>query len=320
MSTFSFTEINGDEVLRLTSIREGEQKIGQAIAKNGNQQTTKFVVLGISEDFGPQANQGFPGSANAFDAFLSRFLNMQSNRFIKADEILVIGKIVQHGTFKNVADGRNKIEELDELVHQTLAPWVDQGKIPIVVGGGHNNAYPIIKTIARSQDEAIEVVNLDPHADCRPIEGRHSGNPFSFAAMNGYLDKYTVIGLHKAYNSEYILDFLDLHKFDYYFFEDMIDHPLLFTETIQKITANSKDKIGIELDLDCIKGMPSSAFTPSGFSVEQARYYIRSIARNKPVHYLHLPEGAPSDITEEKIIGKTLAYLVHDFISTQQGK
>lgn len=320
MSTFSFTEITGNDILRLTSVREGEQKIGQIIANNEHQQTSKYVILGISEDFGPQANHGFPGTVNAFDAFLSRFLNMQANRFIKAEEILVIGKIVQHGTFKNVADGRNKIEELDELVHQTLAPWVDQGKIPIVIGGGHNNAYPIIKTIAKSQDQAIEVVNLDPHADCRPIEGRHSGNPFSFAAMNGYLDKYTVLGLHKAYNSEYILDFLDLHKFDYHFFEDMIDLPQLFTETIQEIASRATNKIGIELDLDCIKGMPSSAFTPSGFSVEQARYYVRSITSKKAVHYLHLPEGAPSNTTEEKIIGKTLAYLVHDFISTQQRK
>jgi formiminoglutamase len=62
--------------------------------------------------------------------------------------------------------------------------------------------------------------------------------------------------------------------------------------------------------------MPSSAYTPSGFSVENARNYIRKLAHHKKCVYLHLPEGAPTNIQEEKIVGKTLAYLVWDFITT----
>lgn len=75
---------------------------------------------------------------------------------------------------------------------------------------------------------------------------------------------------------------------------------------------------GIELDMDCIRFMPSSAFTPSGFSVEQARYFIHAIANLPNCGYLHLPEAAPMDDIEEKITGKTLAYLVWDFITIQQ--
>lgn len=320
MSTFGFIAFEQEELQDLTTTREGEQKIGQHIRLEPLDSSVKYVILGICEDFGPQANHGFPGSTRAFDAFLTRFLNMQANRFISTESICIAGKIVQHHSFKNVADARNKIEELDELVHHVLNPWVEAGKIPIVIGGGHNNAYPLIKTIAKSLDESIEVVNLDPHADCRPIEGRHSGNPFSFAAMNGYLEKYTVIGLHQAYNSEYILDFLKLHRFDYCFYEDIIDQPQLFVDTVQKIALNTATKIGIELDLDAVCNMPSSAFTPSGLSTEQARYYIRKIAGNRGVHYLHLPEGAPANLAEEKIVGKTLAFFVHDFISTHQRK
>jgi formiminoglutamase len=60
--------------------------------------------------------------------------------------------------------------------------------------------------------------------------------------------------------------------------------------------------------------MPSSAFTPSGFSLNDARKYIHTIAKHKNISYLHLPEGAPSSVKEEKIVGKALAYLVSDFI------
>jgi formiminoglutamase len=62
--------------------------------------------------------------------------------------------------------------------------------------------------------------------------------------------------------------------------------------------------------------MPSSAFTPSGFSVEQARYFIQSISSHTSCSYLHLPEAAPTNEGEEKITGKALAYLVWDFITT----
>jgi formiminoglutamase len=46
--------------------------------------------------------------------------------------------------------------------------------------------------------------------------------------------------------------------------------------------------------------------------------YIRKMARNKKVGYLHLPEAAPKNEQDDKIVGKTLAYLVSDFIKVHQ--
>jgi hypothetical protein len=61
--------------------------------------------------------------------------------------------------------------------------------------------------------------------------------------------------------------------------------------------------------------MPSSAYTPSGIQMEQARYYIRHLSGNRNVAYFHLPEGAPITNLDEKIVGKGLAYLIWDIIS-----
>jgi len=39
------------------------------------------------------------------------------------------------------------------------------------------------------------------------------------------------------------------------------------------------------------------------------------VAKLNKVVYVHLPEGAPLNENEKLIVGKTLAYLVTDFIS-----
>ena len=46
----------------------------------------------------------------------------------------------------------------------------------------------------------VAAVNLDPHADFRATEGRHSGNGFSYAYMDGALGFYHVVGLHPGKN------------------------------------------------------------------------------------------------------------------------
>jgi formiminoglutamase len=42
------------------------------------------------------------------------------------------------------------------------------------------------------------------------------------------------------------------------------------------------------------------------------------MAKSRKVQYLHLPEAAPKNEKEEAIVGKTLAYLVTDFIKANQ--
>ena len=62
--------------------------------------------------------------------------------------------------------------------------------------------------------------------------------------------------------------------------------------------------------------MPTSAFTPSGFSVNEIRSVIKAL-NAQTIHYLHLPEGSPNNHLEESIVGKTLAYFVTDFMKKQ---
>lgn len=316
---FQFVQYNDSSLKDLLTVREGETKLGQIIKGDFSNENVRFVILGICENIGPQSNFGLPGSENGFQAFLKRFLNMQSNRFLSGENISIAGQIVQLSAFSNVEEGKMLINELDELVYQIVSSIIKAGKIPIVIGGGHNNAFPLIKATSVLNNGNVSVINLDPHADCRPFEGRHSGNPFSYAFAQGYLTDYTVLGLHKSYNSEYLFEFLDSHQFNYTFYEDYLSGAQNLSSDIRVICENhaNKKNVGIELDMDAIQYMPSSAFTPSGITLEEAREYIMFTAQIPTVRYLHLPEAAPITEMDQKVVGKALAYLVWDFIHSR---
>ncbi len=311
---FDFQPYDIQNHLSLISKRNGETKLGERLASSYIDNKVSYVILGISEDIGPQANLGLKGSNSAFKSFLTRFLNCQSNRFLTGENISILGEIKSNINFETIEKARIQVDELDEFVIDILSPVIKEGKIPIVIGGGHNNAFPLIKANYLISNTPLDIINLDPHADCRAIEGRHSGNPFSYAKEFGFMNHYTVLGLHQQYNSESIYNYLDLHKFDYSFFEDYLDSKSNLIDDIKLFKKKSINKIGIELDLDSIKMIPSSAFTSSGFTIEEARIYIRQLAKMKNCAYLHFPEGAPNTEIDEKVVGKMLNYFVTDFI------
>lgn len=310
--SFELLKFNKKDINNCFSLRDGEIKLGQVI---NNSENPKYVILGIEESIGPKANKGRGGAENGFKSFLSIFLNMQSNESLYGNQIKVLGKITQlTGINENFS---SKVEELDDFVFDVLKEHISEGQIPIVIGGGHNNAFPLMKFSAYRFSNKINVVNLDAHADYRLLEGRHSGNPFSYAYNQQLLKKYHVFGLHQRYNSQRILDDLRRDGHSFTFNEDYIMNERNYLDDfkdVQSITNQSDKSLGIELDLDVIERMPASAFSPVGISIDTCRRYLRTFAKNEHVAYLHLPEGAPQNDEEDRIVGKTLAYFVSDFM------
>jgi len=310
---FSFSPADQSFIQDHTTLRNGETRLGQVVQAYSTETTCRYVILGIEESVGPALNLGLTGAEHAFKAFLKRFLNMQSNDYLSGVDIMIAGTI---SISSNASFDNKSIEALDNLVESVLHPFVCQGITPIVIGGGHNNALPIIRAISKATDSKLGIINMDPHGDCRTTEKRHSGNSFSFGFQEDLISYYSVIGLHPQYNNVHILNFLKDNKCDFTLFDDYLlgKRDLLTDLYDEKSHLESIDHFGIELDLDAIQGMPSSAFTPSGFSLNEGRMYVKTLANSSKCRYLHLPEGAPCNEQEEKIVGKALAYLVWDFI------
>ena len=315
--SFEWIPLSESDLKKKVNVREGETKVGQRIKVDvQNESAIRYVIIGICEDIGPQTNGGFPGSDKAYEAFLTYFVNVQSNEFLNGDAILILGHIQPLVDFKNQQQGFELVEELDNFVQEILTPYITKNYIPIVIGGGHNNAFPLIKTVSQYLQIPIKVVNLDPHADFRALEGRHSGNPFSYAFEQNWMHHYAVMGLHQSYNSQYLLDELRNNKCTFTFWDDYVSGKANFEQDLKRISKEIQtDYFGLELDMDSIADMPVSAYTPSGVSLELARKYVMTMANSPKVKYFHLPEASPKD--EIAKVGKALTYLVTDFIKTR---
>ncbi len=325
---------------RLVRSRKHETKIGEQCSyplDAGSWETDlqasacRFVLLGIPEDIGVKANFGRGGAHTAWKPALESFLNQQSNAFFDGCPVFVLGHIfvddlmeqaseLSTKTAKDIDALRALVSELDVRVSDVIGRIVKSGKIPVVVGGGHNNAYPIIKGCAMALAGPVNVINCDPHSDFRPLEGRHSGNGFSYAWEEKFLRRYSVFGLHEQYNTAQVLrDFSkqNAHLF-YTSYEDIfIRESKTFSAALNHNIGFVKDAgCGVEIDLDAITNVPSSAKTSSGLSPVQARQYAYQCGRQLNALYFHIAEGAPvlSHIKADNKTGKLIAYLMTDFM------
>lgn len=315
----------------LLSTRPGETKLGERIglpASNDlpaslEQSRARFVLLGIPEDIGVRANLGIGGAHTAWIPALRSFLNTQSNRFVDGSEILLLGhldieKELQASLGADVQELRALVAAIDDLVSPMVRMIVESQKVPLIVGGGHNNAYPILKGCSQGRRAPINCINLDAHSDYRRVEGRHSGNGFRYARTGGYLRRYALPWLHEAYNSAEVVAELESDpQINLHFAEA---GGSLDTAVTAAIRFAEGAPTGIELDLDCIAGVLSSAATSSGITADQAREFVRRCARECDAAYLHLTEGATElrDGRKDPLTAKLISYLLRDFIAAQQ--
>ncbi|MEP6615892.1 MAG: formimidoylglutamase [Ginsengibacter sp.] len=337
---------NKEDVLILTKLRKFETKLGERISCASEKKSIehvlgnspcKYILFGIPEDIGVKANEGIGGADSAWFAFLSAFLNTQSNDFLSGEGILLLG----HFDFtdlkmlieSNAATSEEKVEAyrhavnlIDEEVENLVKAITQFKMIPVIIGGGHNNAYPAIKGASKGLHKAellplaqLNCINLDSHSDYRPEEGRHSGNAFRYAEEDGYLNKYCIIGLHENYVPQNV--WIDITKnpfIDYITYEDIFIHEKRnFIQAVAHATGFTEETYtGIELDLDSIENVLSSASTPSGISVLHARQFMNFVATDAKIAYVHICEGATSLENERtsEDTGKLISYLVTDFI------
>ncbi len=330
---------NKEHLLRETSLRKGETKLGETLQTVASleyleENHAAFALLGLREDIGIRANLGLGGATTAWDYTLKALCNMQENRFNKGKNIIVLGALHFDDLLKESEkldtsnpEDLNRLRgltasidlELSELVKNVI----DVQKTPIIIGGGHNNVYGNLKGVSSALQRAVNALNIDPHTDYRSMEGRHSGNGFRYAKEENYLNKYAVWGLHESYNANDILELFENDpKLHYQSFEDIVN--LANTEKQKRLKHVlhwlGTDPLGLELDLDSVAYFPASALTPSGFSLNEVRQIVMQTCSLANIYYFHICEASPGRANsemEKKLIGKSLAYLITDFVKSK---
>ncbi|WP_452220716.1 formimidoylglutamase [Lacinutrix salivirga] len=327
---------NSSNVEKFINKRQGETKFGEhikllqpntSIYDALKSLDVLYVLVGIPESVGVFANYGKTGAYKAWQATIKVLLNVQSNPLTHPEKLLLLGhldftdeeeqiKTLNQNKKKDLNKARSIVETIDTHVSHLMSTIVNAGKIPIAIGGGHNNAYGMIKGTSLALKKPINAINFDAHTDFRALEGRHSGNGFSYATKEGFLKNYFVFGLHNNYTSQPIFEQFETTKsLDFVSYEAMqISKTSSFNKGIkQGKNFVCKAPFGLELDCDSIINIPSSAMTPSGFSVEKARRFITEFAKEQNIKYLHICEAAPSK-KQTNQVGKLITYLITDFI------
>ncbi|WP_435254670.1 formimidoylglutamase [Tenacibaculum sp. A30] len=331
------TIFNEKDIQGLVTPREGETKLGECVAvinpKKELQSALEnsdasFVILGVPEDIGVRMNGGNGGAHTAFIPTLKSFLNTQQNQFIDGNDILILGYLdclddVYDFDVSDREKGDLLVKAIDKELSSLIKRIVESGKTPIIIGGGHNNAYGNIKGLSQAKEKPINVINLDAHTDLRRLEERHSGNGFSYALQEGFINHYFMFGLHENYTPQYIFEMIhDSLNLEYNTFEELeVYQSTSFDGELQRAKNFIQEQpFGIEIDLDCIQHFPSSAMTPSGFTPQQARRFTHYFGKLQNASYLHICEGAPAVVKDEIAngqVGKYISYLISDFIKAK---
>jgi formiminoglutamase len=332
------------DLAKITKYRSGVIKFGEKMLTVPKNQNTldfiknckaKYVLLGIPEDIGIRANAGNHGAALVWDYAVSNLVNLQHNKYCKGDDILLLGTIDVRLEMKEVEkldiripENRIKmnglVNKVDKEVTNVIYNLIKLGKIPIIIGGGQNNAYGNIKGTALAKGKPINAINFDALSDFRILEGRSNINGFSYAYEEGFLNKYFVFGLHESYISKSALDRIKKTegKIAFNTYDEInIRRSKNFDYELQRALDFIKDEsYGIEIDLGAIPLIPSSLTRISGFSVEELRIYINHIAKNKNATYLHICEGkATADEDKDGLlIGMLISKLITDFIKSNK--
>ena len=313
------------DLLALTNCREGETKLGQEFATVSSLEqlatnTARFVVVGLAEDIGVLANGGKSGAANTWSEVFPVLCNIQCSEKLAGADVLLLGCLTFKEELKQ-AKGADKVQlrtlvnTVDEAAGKLAQVIFAAGKVPIFIGGGHNNAYPILKAFSQINNQLVNTINIDAHADFRALEGRHSGNGFSYAFNEGFLNKYAVLGLHENYNSQYLRNELSSNpdRIQATYFEDFLTGKTTPEQAFENALVFTRGLCGLELDVDSMAHVAASASSPTGFTVEQVRSFIYQTKQTK-LGYLHICEGIAN---AENLVAKLIGYLVSDFIKAQ---
>jgi agmatinase len=189
--------------------------------------------------------------------------------------------------------------------------FVNEGKIPVMLGGEHSLSYPFVKACKKKYPELGFVV-LDAHMDLREEfhDEKNSHACISRHVIDDLTGKYVSIGIRSGTREEY--EYVTENKIQLFSAEDV------YSEGIEKIISEFRDYIKgpvyLSIDMDVIDPAYAPALgtpEPYGITPRDVRTVISCLAPQ--IVGFDLVEIAPAyDSGGTAVLG---AKLVRDFIA-----
>lgn len=256
------------------------------------------VIIGVPQHIGVERNGGRPGAEGgprAIRTALSKLATSSISDAVATGKLMLVdaGDIDPEGS---------TLEQIHDVLHDAVRGLLEMGAFPIILGGGHDTAWPTIRAY-ETLGTPYGVINIDAHADVRPLQSErraHSGSPFrqmldvegSVIIPGGFvefgLQHHAVSATHLRYVTDHgmhvmMLDAVRAEGMD-----------VAWSQALQK--AGSSGRMHISLDMDGF----ASAFAPGvsapssdGFTPAEIGAALREAARRPTMRSFDVVELNP---------------------------
>lgn len=249
-------------------------RVGHLLAESSADSRKQAVVLlGSPQDAGVRRNGGRPGAAAAPEAIrraLCKFTPFAGDKSI-ADSIALsdAGDMIVEGI---------DLEEIHERQQLVVAYLLSQGCIPIVLGGGHDIAWPDSAGFGAVHPE-FGVINIDPHTDVRPLVAglAHSGSPFRQMLESEHINvpagAFVEFGTQQFAVAQSHVRYLEDRGMHVVWYHDIRQAGFIpaFEASLARASDNSRRPIYVSFDMDSVRSADApgvSATAPIGFSAD----------------------------------------------------
>ncbi len=182
-------------------------------------------------------NRGRAGAAEGASALRERMSNLPA---VAALDLVDCGDVVE----------ASSVLATQEALAWAVERIVRAGGIPVILGGGHDQAYGHFLGIAQATGKAPGCLNFDAHADLRPIpaDGPNSGTPYTQAAQwcaehNATFD-YAIVGWQDCANTQLLRNRAEEVG------AEILRAPLEVDDVQSLVAIRDSDAIALSIDLD----------------------------------------------------------------------
>jgi agmatinase len=224
-----------------------------------------------------------------------------------------IYKEVGIATVRAIDTMDGSLEEVIAEIFSAQCGFIDDGKLPVALGGEHSLTPPLVKAVAKKYKD-LSVLQIDAHADLREA---YQGNANSHAcAMRRVVEICPAVQVGiRSLSVEEANDIPRLRT-KIYWAREIVHAPV--EGWIAKVLADLSHHVYLTVDLDGFDPsiIPATGTPePGGLNWHQVTSLIRAVATHKKivgmdfVELLPQPGDHASDFLAAKLVYKTLGYI-----------
>ncbi|MFQ6572105.1 formimidoylglutamase [Pseudomonas sp. UM16] len=285
----------------------------QWVQPYSNEQTPGTALVGLACDEGVNRNQGRTGARQGPPALRKALANLAWRGQ---------GALYDSGDIECLG---NDLEGAQQAYAKRVSQLLDQGHLPLGLGGGHEIAYASFLGLAehlrqREQCPRIGILNFDAHFDLRHAAQSSSGTPFrqiaEYCAEAGMAFDYCCLGVSELNNTQALFDQAQRLNVRYRLDRQMQPWNVAAIEDFVEVFLNDIDHLYMTVCLDVLPASQApgvSAPSAHGVDLMVVEHLVRLAKASGKLRMADIAElnpGLDQDQRTARIGARLLASLV----------